>query len=143
MSDAIIDFRKFVLEGTRQVVPAVGNFILFCSSVAMVVIFFFLLVFSVLMLMAAAHYAALELIKMSVNMFRRVYSFFEPRSEEDQKLFEEALDRAMEQSTLAAAMDRDAIAKLKKKDEEALFQIGIEGPQKVRRSRSKRRAAKK
>lgn len=86
-------------------------------------------VFVLFILLGSAFYVARLMIIEIVQLFRRVGSFFDA----------EGASEAIEN-----VMDTSAIVATKKKDEEALFQIGIEGPQKsIRRSRSKRRAAKK
>jgi hypothetical protein len=88
-------------------------------------------VFVLFILLCTAFYAARLMIIKIVQLFRRVGSFF------DAEGASEAIENVMDTSVIVATTT-------KKKDEEALFQIGIEGPQKtIRRSRSKRRAAKK
>ena len=122
-SEAICDFWDFFLQGTRRLAPDIILFVFFCSGLVMSVFVLFIM-------MGSAFYAARLMIVEFVQFFMWIGSFFNSISTEGAS---EAIENAMDTSAIAAA---------KEKDEKALFQIGIEGPQKKKQSDARSRSRK-
>jgi ABC-type multidrug transport system fused ATPase/permease subunit len=124
MSDAIYDFWNFVVQGTLEVFPDIARFVFFCT-------FFVMAVFLLFIMMGTSFYAASLMIGWLVEFFRWIGSFSNSISTT------EGASEAIE-----TLMDTSAIVAAKEKDEKALFQIGIEGPQKKKQSDTRSRSRK-